>query len=174
MSIKPRKLEPLSSRKHSEIIAQLEKHLDITQLPTETILARSLEKRPYDNYSNEKVEDNYVNYEAPLKSNETPVIENVTDPFKGKAETKKTKKVKKKKKVIKKVELGANAEPIINEVIDSNNKKDDKIVRISKFAVTEEMPTKTIDYIWDVNRLNLLLEDATQCLGSIKEELPIT
>lgn len=160
------------------MIAQLEHHLDITKLPTETILARSFEKRPNDNHYNERIVEEGLEerfkYETPLNSNELAESENITIPVKAKSETKKVKKVKKKKKekTAKKVEAEAKLEPKINEILDTN-KPEDKIVRISKFAITEEMPTKTIDYIWDVNRLNLLLEDATQCLGSIKEELPI-
>jgi len=187
---KPRKLTPINSigRKKSEMIAHLEQkleQLDITRLPTESVFSRPFNRE----------EDNKANYDDMTIHNgrySPPCIEfpketeaSIKTPtstlvINEEAKLKPIKKTKKKKKVIKKVsssltanEVDTKTETRIDQLLDLSATKKDKIVKISKFASTEEMPANTIDYIWDVNRLNLLLEDATQCLGSIKEDLPI-
>ena len=157
------------------MITQLEQKLDITKLPGEYV----------SNQNTERLEDNRMpfNEEKPTKSiasiEYTNELDTVNKPIVVK-EAKKTKKVKKKKKEkTEKKEKKEKSEKTSertdkkSEKIADLTKNNDKIVRISKLQSTEEMPANTIDYIWDVNRLNLLLEDATQCLGSIKEELPI-
>ncbi len=184
---KPRKLTPISSisRKQSDMIAQLEQRLDITKLPTESVFSRSL-NREADSHAN--CEDMRIyngRYSPPCiefpKETEAVIKLPVTALVVNEEVRVKPKKIKKKKKVGKKVQptaaersdLETKAEAKIDEILNLAETKKDKIVKISKFATTEEMPASTIDYIWDMNRLNLLLEDATQCLGSIKEDLPI-
>jgi hypothetical protein len=87
---------------------------------------------------------------------------------KEKEEKEKKKKSKKKLKELKALPSESNDKNLDETRLDNK----DTIVKFSKQQKTQEM-LNNIDYIWDVNRLNLLLEDATQCLGSIKEELPI-
>lgn len=99
-------------------------------------------------------------------------------------EEKEKKKEKKSKKKLKELKALSSEVSSLKSVKSTDSKKPEKdldetrldnnketIVRFSKQQTTQEM-LNNIDYIWDVNRLNLLLEDATQCLGSIKEELP--
>lgn len=102
----------------------------------------------------------------------------------GKEKKKDEKEKKKSKKKLKEMKALSSEVSSLKSVKSLENKKSedtldesrlesnkDTIVRFSKQQTTQEM-LNNIDYIWDVNRLNLLLEDATQCLGSIKEELP--
>ena len=176
-------LTPLSSKKRIDMVTQIEDQIDSPKHLTDQLFNKN-EKKLENPMYDEKIIQSCMNEQLMTIQNGLSIEKQAIDVLKLADENKakanmllkeevKKEKPKKKKLKIKKEKLAKNkceAECDGGSEAHECDSSVNKVVRIKKFINTEEMPANTIDYIWDVNRLNLLLEDATECLGSIKEE----
>ena len=170
-------LTPLSNKKRIEMITHIEDQIDSPKQLADSLFNKN-EKKLENPMYDEKIIQSCMNEQFMAIQNGLNIEKQTVDALKlaDENKTKTTmlvkeegKKPKKKKLKVKKEKSSKKSEAECDEPNECDSSVN-KVVRIKKFINTEEMPANTIDSIWDVNRLNLLLEDATECLGSIKEE----